>query len=249
MVDGYAALSEKERETLRLILHGHDAKSMARELDLSVHTINERLRNARRKLDVTSSKEAARLLFEAEADDPHFLAHKSLGDASRHEQSNLRSRRSLPAWLIGGIAMLGLAIAIAVSTPLLSDEKQQEVSVDLENAERAADVQDAAREFLSLVDEQDWTGSFAATSEVFQSSNTVERWAEASRLVYGRLGALRERGEATVRFINAPPRGYQEVTFASRFENADEVTETLTLVEENGTWKVVGIMVDRSGEP
>lgn len=60
------ALSEKEKQTLRLIVRGHDAKSTARTLGLSVHTINERLRDARRKMAVSSSREAARLLLEAE---------------------------------------------------------------------------------------------------------------------------------------------------------------------------------------
>ena len=51
-----ARLTEKEKAALRLIVEGHDAKSMARALDLSVHTINDRLRAARRKLGVTSSR-------------------------------------------------------------------------------------------------------------------------------------------------------------------------------------------------
>ena len=34
------ALTEKEKQTLRLIVRGHDAKSVARSLGLSVHTIN-----------------------------------------------------------------------------------------------------------------------------------------------------------------------------------------------------------------
>ena len=50
----YTILTDKERQTLRLILRGHDAKSSARALGLSVHTVNERLREARRKLGVTS---------------------------------------------------------------------------------------------------------------------------------------------------------------------------------------------------
>ncbi len=243
MAHGYEVLSDKEKETLRLILHGHDAKSMARELTLSVHTINERLRSARRKLDVTSSKEAARLLFEEEAGTPQFVGHKSLGDEAGLEQADLRNDRSISAWVIGGIAMLTLAIAIAVSTPIFI-ETDERPAVDVQNVEEAAEVQAAARDFLSLVDERDWAGSFAATSEVFQSANTVEQWAEASRLVYGPLGDLRERGEATVRFVNAPPRGYREVSFVSRFSNREEVTEILTLEKEDGVWKVVGIMVN-----
>lgn len=62
MSEGLQALTDKEKETLRLIARGHDAKSTALHLGLSVHTINERLRIARRKLSVTSSREAARLL-------------------------------------------------------------------------------------------------------------------------------------------------------------------------------------------
>ena len=56
MAEQLDTLTDKEKETLRLIVRGHDAKTAARELGLSVHTINERLRAARRKLDVTSSR-------------------------------------------------------------------------------------------------------------------------------------------------------------------------------------------------
>ena len=48
MSDGFQALSEREKETLRLLLGGHDIKSIAAGLGLSVHTVNERLREARR---------------------------------------------------------------------------------------------------------------------------------------------------------------------------------------------------------
>lgn len=67
--ENFWALTEKEKQTLRLIVRGHDAKSVARSLGLSVHTINERLRDARRKMAVSSSREAARLLLEAEGGD------------------------------------------------------------------------------------------------------------------------------------------------------------------------------------
>ena len=81
---GLAALTEREKQTLRLIVRGHDAKSVARTLDLSVHTINERLRDARRKVAVNSSREAARLLFEAEGGvvaTPEIVGDTPIGDA------------------------------------------------------------------------------------------------------------------------------------------------------------------------
>lgn len=68
---------------LRLLLAGHDAKSVARALGISVHTVNDRLRDARRKLGVSSSREAARLLAEAEQQGPQFLGAKKLGVGNR----------------------------------------------------------------------------------------------------------------------------------------------------------------------
>ena len=61
MPDGYDSLTEKEKETLRLVVRGHDAKSMARQLSLSVHTINERLRAARRSNSAAPISQARRM--------------------------------------------------------------------------------------------------------------------------------------------------------------------------------------------
>ena len=82
MTAGIHTLTEKEKETLRLLVSGYDAKSMARHLGLSVHTINERLRDARRKMAVSSSREAARQLREIEHRTPQILADKALGEAA-----------------------------------------------------------------------------------------------------------------------------------------------------------------------
>lgn len=81
MSDAIDTLTDTEKETLRLIVRGHDAKSTARALDLSVHTINERLRDARRKLEVSSSREATRRLFAHEKGTPEKLGDTQLGDA------------------------------------------------------------------------------------------------------------------------------------------------------------------------
>ncbi len=77
---GSSSLTEREKQTLRLIVRGHDAKSIARQLDLSVHTINERLRDARRKMAVSSSRDAARMLFEQEGDTPDLRVPAQIGE-------------------------------------------------------------------------------------------------------------------------------------------------------------------------
>lgn len=57
-----AALNDREVEILRLLTAGHTIKSIATQLGRSEASINERLRDARRKTGVGSSRELARLL-------------------------------------------------------------------------------------------------------------------------------------------------------------------------------------------
>ncbi len=56
------ALNVRELEVLRLLAEGHTIKSIAAQLDRTEASINERLRDARRKTGVGSSRELARQL-------------------------------------------------------------------------------------------------------------------------------------------------------------------------------------------
>lgn len=58
----FARLTDLELEILRLLASGHTAKTIAVRLGRSETSINERLRDARRKTGVSSSRELARLL-------------------------------------------------------------------------------------------------------------------------------------------------------------------------------------------
>ncbi|WP_411342273.1 helix-turn-helix transcriptional regulator [Sphingopyxis sp. J-6] len=57
-----AFLTDREMEVLRLLVAGHTVKTIAARLGRSETSINERLRSARRKTGVGSSRELARLL-------------------------------------------------------------------------------------------------------------------------------------------------------------------------------------------
>lgn len=59
-------LSSREREVLRLLAAGHTVKSAAAITGNSENAVAELLRSARQKLNVASSREAARLLALAE---------------------------------------------------------------------------------------------------------------------------------------------------------------------------------------
>ena len=113
------ALSDREKAVLRLLAQGHDAKSSARQLDISVNAVNERLRSARRKLDVTSSREAARLLASAEQPAPNSLGDKKIGlavpgAAGEARPHNSKGANRSFALAVGGICTMSFVILIAM---------------------------------------------------------------------------------------------------------------------------------------
>lgn len=256
MATGYEALSEKERETLRLLLGGHDAKSIARQLGLSVHTIHERLREARRKMGTASSREAARLLHEIEGSAPQSLGDKGIGAATeragaypmdRPDRAAAASRRI--GWIVGGVAMT-LSLALLALTALSGTEQTPAATatgsppavVPTAASEQAA--VRAAEAFLALVDRDDWAASWQATHKSFQLLNTVDWWAKVSEGVRARVGKPISRKLEKVDFTPAPPNGYWTVTFKARYAKAGEATETLQMASEAGGWKATAITVE-----
>jgi DNA-binding CsgD family transcriptional regulator len=94
------SLTPKELEVLALIAQGHDAKSAASELAVSYHTIYERLRRARAKLGVSSSREAARIIF-SESHQKFVSENLGLVDAEAATATAVSSSTStLSAWSI-----------------------------------------------------------------------------------------------------------------------------------------------------
>lgn len=248
MTSGYQALTDKEKQTLRLLGDGHDAKSLARHLGLSVHTVNERLRDARRKLAVSSSREAARLVRAVERAAPQSLGDTVLGDAPPDPAMPSPVRPAPPVrrgWLIGAIVMtfaLALLAYGALSGPAPQPAPSPAAAAQTPTAAEAA-VVDAARQWLALVDARDWAGSWNGTSSTFRAQNTLAVWSDAASRVHGQFGPARSRALVTVEDVPAPPNGYYLVKFQTSYANKAQGTETLSLVREDGAWKVTGIYV------
>jgi DNA-binding CsgD family transcriptional regulator len=249
---GLGALTEKEKQTLRMIVRGHDAKSIARSLNLSVHTINERLREARRKVAVSSSREAARLLFEAEdgaaAPTPDSPGDTEIGDAASHPLVDLEAasipgagRRRRP-WPTIGVALMLPALALLAFAAATQLETTPTPPATVAEAGDPAAVA-AALNFVTLIDQKRWDASYAATGAKFHTSNTLKVWTDVSEKVRAPLGALVSRTVIAAGTIPAPPHGYEMVKFRSQFTNKT-ITETVALDREQGDWRVVGIVVD-----
>lgn len=253
MTHEYQALSEKEKQTLRLLVNGYDAKSMARHLGLSVHTVNERLRDARRKMAVSSSREAARKLREAERHDPELLGDEHFGDeppAAAVRQYPLPAEGSgndrRQFWVVGGIVMSFSLALLALASLSGGAETPAPASQSAASEELAAGTVAAssARQWLAAVDRSDWNESWNATGESFKALNTTGRWTEASEAARRPLGAVLSRNLVSEEWFPAPPYGYRVVRFKTSFANKSGAIETLSLSLEDGSWKVVAYIID-----
>lgn len=257
MVEGYQALTEKEKQALRLIVRGYDAKSAARRLGISVHTVNERLRHARRKLEVSSSREAARMVFGEESAYPDFLADKQMGDAptapgvTQHRAPNdgLKARRGL-AWIIGGMLTMTIILAAMalysmaqVTNPAAAGAQLAPEDPAASDLTAEAGPSQAALQWLALVDAGDWDESWNATGRTFRELNTSEKWAAVSEEARPPLGAVVSRVASSQEHLPAPPHGYELIKFRTSFANRADVTESVTLEREDGQWRVVGYII------
>lgn len=249
-------LTEKEKQTLRLIVRGHDAKSVARNLGLSVHTINERLRDARRKMAVSSSREAARLLLEAEGGgagpSPHYLGDKEIrADAPDIpvDQDSVpisgAGRVIRPFWIIIiGVALMTLALGLLALTALPQLASAPSSQAPVASTALNPAVVDAARRWLALVDEGRWDESYRGTTTSFRQLNTAKVWADTSEKVRVPLGAALSRILVSQENLPAPPAGYEVVKFRTRFANKAEAIETVSLDREDGGWRVAGVTIE-----
>ncbi len=249
------ALTEKEKQTLRLIVRGHDAKSTARSLGLSVHTINERLRDARRKMAVSSSREAARLLLETEGSSagavtPDLFGDMGIGEDTtgcRVDQGSApiggAGRQSRLLWIIIGVLLMTFALGLLAFAALPNAASAPPAPV-ASDATPDAQVVDAARQFLILGDQSNCAEAYQATSATFHKMNTPQVWTAACEKVRVPLGAMLSRTFVSEEFLPAPPHGYEVVKFRTRFANKDDALETVTLVQEDGGWRVAGVMIE-----
>jgi DNA-binding CsgD family transcriptional regulator len=248
MTEGHRTLTEKEKQALRLLTNGYDAKAMARHLGLSIHTVNERLRDARRKMATSSSREAARLLREAEGLAPENPVPDTLRDAAADDsgaqlwsQTGDPPRLRKPSWMIGGIAMSIALVTLALAA--MSEPASPPQAVSAAEVTSNATVA-AAQAWLALVDAGNWDASWNATGQAFKALNTAAKWAEVSKSVRTPLGAVKSRALIGAEDVPVPPYGAWIVKFRTSYANKPNAVETVSLARENSEWRVVGVYIE-----
>ena len=128
-VDGLQKLTPRQKEILRLLLGGFDTKSIARELDISVHTVTEHLREARRHLSVSNSREAARILGQAESAPPNNMGPSNIGVVRETAGSNF-SEQSSTNWRLVylGASIMILLAAASIALTISGDEARSQAN-------------------------------------------------------------------------------------------------------------------------
>ncbi|HET6943135.1 MAG TPA: helix-turn-helix transcriptional regulator [Sphingomicrobium sp.] len=113
-------LNEAERQVLYLLAEGHTAKSVANELGSTPAAVNERLREARRKTGVGSSRELARRLKSQENRHNEIVVGSSSVSAFQllpgREHGALGNWKGPILMSVGLLAVIGSAAALLGST-------------------------------------------------------------------------------------------------------------------------------------
>lgn len=119
-MDEFGRLNDAELEILRLLAEGHTAKSIAGLTGRSVAAVNERLRDARRKTGIGSSRELARAVRAQESWDKQMGMASAMGaEASKGRDAS--PPRKVSAGRKGWIVMIPLAIAALAAASLVLD--------------------------------------------------------------------------------------------------------------------------------
>lgn len=123
MTADLSRLSDGERRVLALLAAGHTAKSAAAATGLSVNAVNERLREARRKTGVGSSRELARLVGPQENRDEEIgvAPRRTPGDphpaAAPHPPHGGRRRSIVMGFLLIGAIGAAIIVGVPQATP------------------------------------------------------------------------------------------------------------------------------------
>jgi DNA-binding CsgD family transcriptional regulator len=261
------ALSEKEREALRLLLAGHDAKSSARKLGVSHHAIHDRLRRARLKLGTTGSREAALLLRAFETATPDSLVHEPIGAEApavlpEGPSSATEKRPGSPRsqWRRKGLILMSISILAAAAAALALNSQQapsqtnatiapdavvadspQSSSRHEQPAQARPRSVAAAQAFMTLVDSGDATTSYDTAAPALRDAHGFGIWELGVALHASEGGAQRRtlvRVEHDLSPANLAYEALEILTFDTIMLNGDHSTERLVMALIEGVWRV-----------
>lgn len=145
-------------------------------------------------------------------------------------------------FLLGSMATISLSATTAAP---------QEIEYTTKDPKELKDLQDSAKasqNFVELLDSESFGKSWGSASAYFQATINQDEWNSAMEKLRKPLGKLIKRDISDQRTAKDPgnlPKGdYMVMFYRSKFANKDAAYELVTLVKEDGVWKVLTYQVN-----
>ena len=134
--------------------------------------------------------------------------------------------------------VLIIAAVFMVVYPILNEKP------DPEKAEKATAV---ALEFLQLIDAEKYAESWQMAAAMMKEKVPGQDWVEKLTKARDLSGALVAREKKSASFSptakDSPDGEYISLVFDSKYERAEGVSEYVTVMLEDGHWKVAGYFI------
>ncbi len=115
---------------------------------------------------------------------------------------------------------------------------------DTEKAEKATAV---AMEFLQLIDAQKYAESWQMAADLMKEKVAEKDWVEKLTKARTLSGEMIERAEKSTTYspsaMDSPEGEYISLIFDSKYQRAESVSEYVTVMLEDGHWKVAGYFI------
>ena len=109
------------------------------------------------------------------------------------------------------------------------------------------EVAGAAKIWLALVDAKNYPDSWKDAADIFQQGVSEAKWDSMVGSIRDKVGPVTSRDFQAAQFTKTlpgvPDGDYAIVSFQTDFETKGASTEVVTLVHENGKWKVGGYFI------
>lgn len=146
-------------------------------------------------------------------------------------------------------------IAVAFATITLAGAARpahaQETQPTADTAAAVQAAQAAGEAWLALITEGKAKESWAEASKHFQAAVPENAWVQQAAAMGSQLGTFESRTLEEAKYLtdlpNAPAGEYVALTYQSSFANLPGARERLTLIREDGAWKVIGYFVQPAG--
>jgi hypothetical protein len=128
-----------------------------------------------------------------------------------------------------------LAVLFMIFYPLMNERPDKD---------KEAKATAAAMEFLQLVDSGEYAESWDRAATLMEEKVTRDEWVEKLTGARARSGALVERKEKSASYSttaqDSPDGEYILLIYESRFQKTESIEEYVTVMLEDGRWKVAG---------